>query len=182
MPMAMLPWLPLVLALFCAGVFVFLNPAPERDAAQALIALAFGLAGLAVWLSRLTLRRGPSDTAMPAVLLHPSLPASDAAPRQPERRRNPRRSVDLAVEIEWLRGRHQPSRLKDISRGGARALSAEAIPAGKRGLLHLPEFSLPVPFTVVEWRPETGLHLRFDLEGMGLDALKRQLDGLLSRE
>jgi hypothetical protein len=155
---------------------------PERSAAGAVIMLALGFAALAAWLFRITLRKTPPAAVAPPVL--PLLPphGEHAAPWRPERRRDPRRVVDLAVEIEWHRGGRHPSRLKDISRGGARALHAQGVPAGRRGLLHVSDFNLPVPFTVVEWRQETGLHLRFDLEGMGLDAVEKQLDVLVSRD
>lgn len=180
MPMAMLPWLPLVLAVACAGTFMSLVMGAERGAAGAFIALALGFAALAAWLFRLTLRRTPAGTAAPPAPAALPRVGSDAAPGRPERRRYPRRPVDLPVEIEWHRGGRILSRLKDISRGGARALHAEAVPVGRRGLIHVPDFNLPVPFTVVGCRPETGLHLRFDLEGMGLEAAERQLDELVS--
>lgn len=181
MPIAILPWLPLVLAAICAGAFMILISGSEPSAAEAFIVLAGGFGALAAWLFRLTLRRIPPGADTPPAPSHLPRHGPDFAPWRPERRRDPRRVVDLAVEIEWHRGVRQPSRLRDISRGGARALHAEAASAGRRGLLHVPDFNLPVPFTVVEWRPETGLHLCFDLEGMGLEAVEKQLDGLLSR-
>jgi len=52
------------------------------------------------------------------------------------------------------------------------------VPSGRRGLLLVPGLSLPVPFTIVASSPVTGLHIRFDLEGMGLDELEQQLQAL----
>jgi hypothetical protein len=75
------------------------------------------------------------------------------------------------VEIAWYPAMRRATRLHDLSRGGARLQHFEPEPAGRRGLLHVPWLSLPVPFTVIESRPDSGLHLRFDLEGMGLEAL-----------
>ena len=49
---------------------------------------------------------------------------------------------------------------------------------GRRGLLLVPGLHLPVPFTVVGSGPVAGLHIRFDLEGMGLDELEQQMQVL----
>jgi methyl-accepting chemotaxis protein len=100
-------------------------------------------------------------------------------PARPEdRRRHPSFAVDWAVGIAWCPARRRATRLHDLSRGGAGLLHFEPEPAGRRGLLHVPGLSLPVPFTVIESRPDCGLHLRFDLERMGLDAPEAQREAL----
>lgn len=176
--MAWMASLPLLLCLtFATKLGVILLAGPENGSAAASLALALGFAALSVWMFRQQARAAPR---------HPAAPASPAAPppplpRREERRRHPRQPVDCAVEIAWPQAAREPSRLHDLSRGGARLVHKAPEPIGRRGLLHVPGLSLPVPFTVVESRPETGLHIRFDLEGMGLDALEAQLDALVAR-
>jgi hypothetical protein len=46
----------------------------------------------------------------------------------------------------------------------------------------VPGLSLPAPFTVIASRPNTGLHIRIDLERMRLDELERQLNALSAGE
>lgn len=192
MPMVWMAWLPLMLCLaFSAKFLAILLGRAEDGSAAASLLLAFGFAALAVWLFRL--RGAEAEPVAQAPLpATPRAPVSrDAAvaraptPRPDfagtERRRHARVAVDWKVEIAWHHAGRQQTHLHDLSRGGARLVHREAEPKGRRGLLLVPGLNLPVPFTVVESAPETGLHIRFDLEGMGLDALEQQLDALVAR-
>ncbi len=174
--MAWMACLPLLLSLtFAAKLAVILVAGPQNGSAAASLMLALGFAGLSAWMFRL---RPAAALPRPVAPPRPAAPPPPAPPRKEERRRHPRRLVDGTVEIAWPHAAREASRLHDLSRGGARLLHPTPEPIGRRGLLHVPGLSLPVPFTVVESRPETGLHIRFDLEGMGLDALEAQLDAL----
>jgi hypothetical protein len=178
MPFARLAWLPLLLSFgFAAKLLVILQHGPENGSAAATLALALSLAALAAWLFRIepTRARMPSRPAAGSPQPAPFTPPPDPA----ERRRHPRRAVNQPVEIDWRHAGREAARLQDLSRGGARIRGAAAAPIGQRGLLHVPGLSLPVPFTIVECTAETGLHIRFDLEGMGLDAMEQQLGRLI---
>ncbi len=180
MPSAWLACLPLPLCLLFTGKFLaILFGAPDQGSAVASFVLMLGCATLTLWLFRLQPagRAAREPAAAPPATAAP-LPPVPARPQ--ERRRHSRRAVDWAVEIAWSQAARQASRLHDLSRGGARLRHHAPEPAGRRGLLHVPGLSLPVPFTVVDSRPDSGLHLRFDLEGMGLDALEAQLEALCS--
>jgi hypothetical protein len=183
MPLAWMACLPLLLCLtFATKLGVILVAGPENGSAQAALALTLGFAALGAWMLRLRPRAAPRQPAPPPPELPAAVPVPPPAPpRLEERRRHPRQQVDCAVEIAWPQAARISSRLHDLSRGGARLLHQTPEPTGRRGLLHVPGLSLPVPFTVVESRPETGLHIRFDLEGMGLDALETQLEALLAQ-
>lgn len=191
MPLAWIACLPLLLCLAFSAKFVtILVAGSENGSAMASLALTIGFAALAVWLFRMQQvwpRAQPARQPEPA---RPApRPASPPSPLRPvlsapggvERRRHPRIPVDWPVEIAWSQAVRPATRLHDISRGGARLAYAQPEPAGRHGLLHVPGLTLPVPFSVVDFSPVTGLHIRFDLEGMGLDALEQQLDALLVR-
>jgi hypothetical protein len=183
MPFAWLACLPLLLCLLFAGkLLAILAGDPDQGSAAATFVLLLGCATLALWLFRL--QPASHAAAEPAGIQpathKPEAPAPSPPARPAERRRHPRRAVDWAVEIAWSPAMRQATRLHDLSRGGARLQHSAPEPAGRRGLLHVPGLSLPVPFTVVDARPDSGLHLRFDLEGMGLDALEAQLEALCS--
>ncbi|MBX9749222.1 MAG: PilZ domain-containing protein [Roseococcus sp.] len=181
MPLAWMACLPLLLCLaFTTKLAIIMLDGPENGSALATLLLVLGFAALAAWLFRLApAARRPVAQPEPAPAPAPA-PAPLASGRV-ERRRHPRMPVDWAVEIAWSQAVRQGTRLHDLSRGGARLVHRAPEPVGRRGLLHVPGLNLPVPFTVVESRPETGLHIRFDLEGMGLDALEQQLAALVER-
>jgi hypothetical protein len=174
-------WLPLVLGLGFGGqLLLILLAGPENGSAKAALVLALGFAGLAAWQ---TAQRRPEPepqaaTALPAASDGPA-PALAAPPAgRVERRRHPRLPVDWAAEIVWHHAGREPTRLHDLSRGGARLIHARPEATGRRGLLRVPGLKLPVPFTIVGSSPPSGLHIRFDLEGMGLDELEQQLQAL----
>jgi len=98
-------------------------------------------------------------------------------------RRSAHRRVgpDLAVQMEWHPAGRQAARLHHISRGGARVRDVAPEPAGRSGRLHVPGLNLPLPFTAVAWRQQTGMHIRFDLLGTGRGALGAQLEQLIAR-
>jgi hypothetical protein len=172
------PWVALLLGLACAArLLIHAVNGPGWGLADGALLAALGVAGLAAW----RFRPAPAQVALPLSAI-PSAPRA-AAPPSParERRSHPRVMLDLAVQVEWHQTGRQAARLHDISRGGARIRDAAPEPAGRRGLLHVPGLNLPVPFTVVVWRQETGMHIRFDLEGMGLEALGTQLEQLIAR-
>jgi hypothetical protein len=183
MPLSRLAWLPLLICFgFTAKFLVILQQGAENGSAAPSLTLALGCAALAAWLFRVEPRgaTAPSIRGDGVANAAPTLRAAEA-PDWVERRRHPRRPVNQAVRIEWRHAGREAARLQDLSRGGARIREAAAAPIGQRGLLHVPGLSLPVPFTIVECLPETGLHIRFDLEGMGLEAMEQQLDQLIER-
>lgn len=152
-PLPFRVWVTLLLGLACAArVLIHAVIGPGRGLADGALLAAIGFAGLAAW----RFRPVPALASLPPNATPPTTrPSAPPSPGR-ERRGHPRVRLDLAVQVEW----HQ---------------------AGRRGLLHVPGLNLPVPFTVVAWRQETGMHIRFDLEGMGLEALGAQLEQLIAR-
>lgn len=180
-------WLPLMLCiLFTGQLLLILLTGPGSGSVVASCVLALGFAILAIW--QISQRRPHHDLedarAMPAPPSAIACPLPVAPRRalppgvQAERRRHPRLSVDWPGKIVWHQAGEEATRLQDLSRGGARLVHARQVPSGRRGLLLVPGLSLPVPFTIVASSPVTGLHIRFDLEGMGLDELEQQLQAL----
>ena len=174
-----LAMLPLVLGLALAVKLgaMALDLSDTGSVAGGLV-LILGFGTLWFWLRHL--ERAPEVAPPPQAA--PAPPAAIAAPPTSERRLHPRVRLDLPAELQWHHGPRHTVPLHDISRGGARLKLFQPEPQGRRGLLHLEGLALPVPFTIVDSRPESGLHLRFDLEGMGLDALERQLEELVRRQ
>lgn len=180
-------WLPLMLCVLFAGqLLVTLLTGPRNSSAVASCVLTLGFAILAVW--QIRQRRPHHDregaTLVPAPPPAIASPLPVALPRtlppgvQAERRRHRRVAVDWPSKVIWHHAGEEATRLQDLSRGGARLVHARPEPSGRRGLLLVPGLSLPVPFTIVAASPTTGLHIRFDLEGMGLDELEQQLHAL----
>lgn len=194
MPLHWMAWISLALCgLFSAKLLTVLVWWPENASAAASLMLAAGFAALTAWLFRLRRMEPAWDGAASAPVVPRAVPTaapvaepgppSRPAPvlARPERRRHPRVAVDWEVEMTWPHAGRQFTRLHDLSRGGARLVHRAPEPVGRRGLLLVPGLKLPVPFTVVESAAATGLHIRFDLGGMGLDELEQQLDGLVAR-
>jgi hypothetical protein len=182
MPLAWMAWLPMVLCFaFALAAAAILLDGLEGPPAIASLALALGFGVLAAWLHLSRLRQVPVPAEPPQSMGRSSAPLPAPAPPRVERRRHPRVAVDWPVEIRWHHAERLPSRLCNLSIGGACLLLHAPEPVGRRGLLLIPGLSLPAPFTVVASLPETGLHIRFDLEGMGLDALEQQIDALVAR-
>lgn len=180
-------WLPMALSVAFAGqLFVIALAGPENGSAKASLLLALGFGLLAGW--QIRQRRTGSDlesAASHSLPISPLVNAASAAssamlpPGVPvDRRRFPRFPVDWPAEIVWHHARGERTRLRDLSRGGARLEHGQTDVVGRRGLLLVPGLNLPIPFTVVGSSAALGLHIRFDLEGMGLDELEQQLQAL----
>ncbi|MBS7791707.1 PilZ domain-containing protein [Roseococcus sp. SDR] len=181
--MVWLACLPLLLSIgFTTKLLVILLAGPENGSAIASLILALTFAALAAQQFRLRLasRLAEPTRAAPAPATVPT--AHQAASAPGERRRHQRLPADWMVEIAWSQAPRVAVQLHDLSRGGARLRHFAPEPIGRRGLLHSPGLSLPVPFTVVESQAQSGLHIRFDLEGMGLEALEAQLEAVLNTQ
>jgi hypothetical protein len=98
-----------------------------------------------------------------------------------ERRAHPRFAVDWPVRADWRDGTVTEGRLHDISHGGACVAAAQPVPAGMKGLVTVQGILLPVPARVVGWTAATGLHVSFELQGLGLDTFLFQLNRQLDR-
>lgn len=86
-----------------------------------------------------------------------------------ERRRHPRKPVDLAAEVRLGDGARQPARLDQMSIGGSFVETAEVPPFGTAITLH---FALPgvrEPLTlpaVVRWTSDRGMGVQFGAIGV----------------
>jgi hypothetical protein len=180
-------WLPVTLCFAFGGqLLTIILAGPENGSATASLLLTLGFAGVAAWLlHQRRSRPDPSEAGAAPSVARASVGSAQVAPLPGlplgvgmERRRYPRIPVDRPAEIVWHHAVREPTRLHDLSRGGARLTHGRHEALGRRGLLLVPGLNLPVPFTIVGASPATGLHIRFDLEGMGLDELEKQLQAL----
>lgn len=135
-------------------------------------------AGSVLMVSRVR-RVRPPGSAIPehAVAVRP--PA--AAPIAVERRVHPRFPVDWSTRAEWLGAPPVTGRIRDVSRGGAKLDGVPQMPAGTVGILRIEGIALPVPCRVVSAEAGECLHIAFDLEGMGMEALLIQLETRIRR-
>jgi hypothetical protein len=181
--MAWMACLPLLLSLgFTTKLLVILLAGPENGSAIATLILALAFAAVAAqqFRQRLAPRLAEPALVPPATATVPAAQPAASAPG--ERRRHQRLPADWMVEIAGPQAPRVAVQLHDLSHGGARLRHFAPEPIGRRGLLHSPGLSLPVPFTVVESQVKSGLHIRFDLEGMGLEALEAQLEAVLNTQ
>ncbi|WP_170985214.1 PilZ domain-containing protein [Roseomonas sp. AR75] len=191
--------LPRLLALAClsltaligltlAGASLAWWPALPSASSMGLIVAAWASGA---WLLMTRLASQPSALATPPVAMQPSaVPASGGRPLPPgtvsprsarqERRAHPRFAVDWPVRADWHDGSETVGHLHDISHGGACIASMRPVAAGMEGLLTVKGIPLPVPVRVVTCTAATGLHVSFQLEGLGLDTFLLQLDRQLA--
>lgn len=141
------------------------------------------------WLLLARLAPQPATLVAPAapvpVVVHPGHDAPATTPTsrlsRRERRAHQRFTVDWPVRAEWREGSVTEGRLQDISHGGACIAAAGPVPKGTDGLLRVDGIVLPVPARVVDWTPATGLHVAFQLQGLGLETFLVQLHRQLER-
>ena len=113
-------------------------------------------------------------------LRHSVIRAVRTSTTEVDRRRAPRRTVDLAARLSIPGMGEHAARISDLSEGGACVRGAPNLPVGTRGTLVIDGVAIPIP-SVARGTDGDGLHVAFALDDSGRAAVRATLERLAKR-